>query len=57
MRIFDNIRDARKQLLEKQISAFQAKVRKEKQMNKQVQLNAELKALKKDWSTFRGVWA
>ena len=41
-------RDAKRQLLEKQISAIQAKVRKEKQLNKQVQLNAELKKLKKE---------
>ena len=41
-------RDAKRQLLEKQISALQAKVRKEKQLNKQVQLNSELKALKKE---------
>lgn len=41
-------RDAKRQLLEKQISALQAKVRKEKQLNKQVQLNAELKKLKKE---------
>lgn len=41
-------RDARKQLLEKQIFALQVKVRKEKQLNKQVQLNTELKALKKE---------
>ena len=41
-------RDEKRQLLEKQISALQAKVRKEKQLNKQVQLNAELKALKKE---------
>ncbi len=41
-------RDAKRQLLEKQISALQAKVKKEKQLNKQVQLNAELKKLKKE---------
>ena len=41
-------RDAKRQLLEKQISALQTKVRKEKQLNKQVQLNSELKALKKE---------
>jgi len=41
-------RDARRQELQKQISALQAKVRKEKQLNKQVQLNTELKKLKKD---------
>ncbi len=40
-------RDARRQELQKQITALQAKVRKEKQLNKQVQLNAELKRLKK----------
>lgn len=41
-------RDNRRQELEKQIAAFQTKVRKEKQLNKQVQLNAELKKLKKE---------
>lgn len=41
-------RDAHKQELEKQISALQAKVRKEKQLNKQIQLNAELKKLRKE---------
>ena len=40
-------RDERKQKLQKQIAALQAKVRKEKQLNKQVQLNAELKKLRK----------
>ncbi len=41
-------RDAKRQLLEKQISTLQAKIRKEKQLNKQVQLNDELKKLKKE---------
>ena len=41
-------RDNRRQELEKQIVALQTKVRKEKQLNKQVQLNAELKTLKKE---------
>ena len=41
-------RDNRRQELEKQIVALQTKVRKEKQLNKQVQLNAELKKLKKE---------
>ena len=41
-------RDTRRQELQKQITALQAKVRKEKQLNKQVQLNAELKRLKKE---------
>lgn len=40
-------RDNRRQELEKQAAALQTKVRKEKQLNKQVQLNAELKKLKK----------
>ena len=41
-------RDERRQQLEKQIATLQAKVRKEKQLNKQVQLNAELKKLRKE---------
>lgn len=40
--------DARRKELQKQIDALQAKVRREKQLNKQVQLNAELKKLKKE---------
>lgn len=39
-------RDNRRQELQKQISALQIKVRKEKQFNKQMQLNTELKKLK-----------
>ncbi|MGI6725512.1 MAG: DUF4391 domain-containing protein [Christensenellales bacterium] len=41
-------RDERRQQLEKQIATLQAKVRKEKQLNKQVQLNAELKKLRQE---------
>ena len=41
-------RDRMRRQLEKQIAALQVKVRKEKQLNKQVQLNAELKKLKKE---------
>lgn len=41
-------RDNRRQELEKQVAALQTKVRREKQLNKQVQLNAELKKLKKE---------
>ena len=41
-------RDARRQELQRQITALQAKVRKEKQLNKQVQLNTELKRLRKE---------
>lgn len=39
-------RDERRKQLEKQITALHAKVRLEKQLNKQVQLNAEIKRLK-----------
>ncbi|MBR0510185.1 MAG: DUF4391 domain-containing protein [Clostridia bacterium] len=41
-------RDARRQELQKQIDALQTKVRREKQLNKQVQLNTELKKLKRE---------
>ena len=41
-------RDNRRQELQKQIAALQLKVRKEKQLNKQIQLNTELKKLKKE---------
>lgn len=41
-------RDAKRQQLEKKIAILQAKVRKEKQLNKQVKLNSELKQLKKE---------
>ncbi len=39
-------RDKRRQELKKQIAALQVKVRREKQFNKQVELNMELKQLK-----------
>ena len=41
-------RDNRRQELQKKILALQLKVRKEKQLNKQVQFNDELKKLKKE---------
>lgn len=41
-------RDERRQELQKQIAALQVKVRRERQLNKQVQLNAELRRLKKE---------
>lgn len=41
-------RDSRKKELQKQIAALQVKVRREKQLNKQVQLNTELKKLKRE---------
>ena len=40
-------RDEKRKSLEKQIAVLQTKVRKEKQLNKQVALNTELKTLKK----------
>ena len=41
-------RDKRRQELQKQIAALQVRVRRERQLNKQVQLNVELKRLKKE---------
>ncbi len=41
-------RDKQRQVLEKQIKALQAKIRKEKQFNRQVEMNAELKRLRKE---------
>lgn len=41
-------RDKRRQALQKQIVALEKKVRREKQFNKQVQMNAEMKRLKKN---------
>lgn len=41
-------RDEQKQALQKQIAALQAKIRKEKQLNKQMQMNTELKKLRKE---------
>lgn len=42
------IRDEQKQVLQKKISILRAKIRKEKQLNKQMQLNKVLKKLKKE---------
>ena len=38
------------QLLQKQIDTLQKKIRKEKQLNRQIELNAELKCLRKEIS-------
>lgn len=38
-----------KQVLQEQITILQEKIRKEKQLNKQMQMNNELKKLKKEW--------
>ena len=41
-------RDEKRQTLQKQIEQLQTKIRKEKQLNRQMQMNAELKKLKKE---------
>lgn len=41
-------RDERRQQLEKQIAALENRLRKERQLNRQMELNAELKKLKKE---------
>lgn len=41
-------RSEQKELLQKQILALESKIRKEKQLNKQIQINNELKKLKRD---------
>lgn len=41
-------RDDKRQQLEKQIAALRVRVRKEKQLNKQMKLNAEMKRLRKE---------
>lgn len=41
-------RDELRQQLQKKIATLQVKIRKEKQLNKQMQMNAELKKLKKE---------
>lgn len=45
-------RDNQRQELQKQITVLQKKIRKEKQLNKQVQLNAELKKLRRELDFF-----
>ncbi len=47
-------REARRQELVKQISVLQQKVRKEKQLNKQIQLNDSLKKLKRELQEIEG---
>lgn len=41
-------RDEKKKLLEKQIAVLDNKIRKEKQLNRQMEMNAELKKLRKE---------
>ena len=44
----DVAREKKRRELEKKIAALEAKIRKEKQLNRQMELNAELKRLKKE---------
>lgn len=44
-------RDQRRRALEKQITVLQNKIRREKQLNRQVELNGELKRLRKELET------
>ena len=45
-------RDEEIKALKKQIEKLQTKVRKEKQLNVQMMLNAELKKLRKEFETY-----
>jgi len=38
-----------KKQLEKQIAALESKMRREKQLNRQMEMNAELKQLQREW--------
>lgn len=45
-------RDARRKELQRQITVLQVKIRRERQLNKQVQLNAELRKLRKELEAY-----
>ena len=53
VKVFDNItkqsvvRNEHKQAIQKKIATLQNKIRKEKQLNKKIDLNAKIKKLKK----------
>lgn len=47
-------RDDRRDALQKQINKLQAKIRKEKQLNRQVEMNTELKKLRKELEDLNG---
>lgn len=47
-------RDDRRDALQKQINKLQAKIRKEKQLNRQMEMNAELKKLRKEQDDLNG---
>ena len=54
--IAENIqRSAEREKLQKQIAALENKIRKEKQFNRQVEMNAELKQLKKNLKNIGGI--
>lgn len=42
-------RDEKKKQLEKQISVLENKMRREKQLNRRMEMNAELKQLQREW--------
>lgn len=48
-------RDEKKKQLEKQIAALENKMRKEKQLNRRMEMNAELKILKKELCLYAGI--
>lgn len=45
-------RDEKKKLLEKQIAALESKMRRERQLNRRMEMNAELKKLRKELEKF-----
>lgn len=47
------VRDTRRQKLEREIAALEKKIQREKQFNKQVELNSELKKLRKELEVLR----
>ena len=42
-------RDEKKKQLERQISVLENKMRREKQLNRRMEMNAELKQLQREW--------
>lgn len=48
-------RDGRKEELKKEIAKLHAKIRKEKQLNRQMEMNAKLKTLRKELSDIEGL--
>ena len=47
-------RDEKKKLLEKQIAALESKMRRERQLNRRMEMNVELKNLRKELENFNG---